>query len=172
MTLSTQVLPQFSPELRGAGRSVSFARVFDAPRDMVWQGFTDGAVLSQWLPGPPGWDMHVCKVSLMAGGGYVWRWRDAKTGAEFGFRGTYSVVEPGRRLIDKQMFDAGDHGLPLTEPIKNTMRFAHVGLSCRVTTTIRYPDAATRDKIVAGGLIEGVEASYQRLDRMLLRAAA
>lgn len=169
MPTFTQVLPRLSQGFKDAERSITFARTFDAPRDVVWQGFTDRAVLVQWLPGPPGWEMHVCKISLRPGGGYSWRWRDGQTGAEFGFRGTYSVVEPGRRLIDKQVFD---QGMPYAEPIKNKVIFEDAGHGCCVTTTIRYPDAAIRDMVVEGGLIDGIETAYEQLDRMLLRAAA
>lgn len=158
---------------KDTNRSVRIARLFDAPRHVIWQAFTDSTVLTHWLLGPPGWKMMLCEISLHAGGGYRWRWQNEATEQEFGFKGVYSVVEPGHRLIDKQMFDQGGHGLSATAATKNTVVFSDEGQQgCSVATTVRYPDAATRDAVVAQGLCEGMEASYQRLDRMLVRAAA
>lgn len=155
-----------------ADRSVLIERGFDAPRHVIWQAFTDGAILSRWLLGPPGWEMEDCQITLQPGGGYRWRWRHAQTGQVFGFNGTYSVVETGARLIDKQTFDQGDHALASREITKNTVLFTDEGAGARVSTTVRYPDATTRDMVVAQGLCDGMEASYKRLDQMLLRAAA
>lgn len=172
MPAPTQVLPPPPMGFNNADRSVTLMRAFTAPRHVVWQGFTDPAVLAHWLPGPPGWALSHCKVSLVQGGGYLWRWQNPRTGEVFGFRGTYSVVEPEHRLIDKQVMDTGKDPMPRGEPIKNTALFEVEGQGCRVTTTIRYPDAATRDLVINGGLVGAMEAAYQRLDRMLLRAAA
>lgn len=163
---------------KDADRSVGITRTFNAPRHVIWQAFTDTEVLAHWLLGPPGWTMMLCEISLKSGGGYRWRWRNAATGEEFGFRGVYSVVEPGQRLIDKQVFDQADHVLSATAPsapivpTKNTVIFRDDGAGCSVATTVRYPDAATRDAVVVQGLCNGMEVSYRRLDRMLMRAAA
>jgi uncharacterized protein YndB with AHSA1/START domain len=43
------------------------ARVFDAPRDKVWQAWTDAARLKQWW-GPKGFKVHTCKLDLKPGG--------------------------------------------------------------------------------------------------------
>lgn len=158
-------------------RSVTLVRSFNAPRPVIWQAFTQTAILARWLLGPPGWTMDLCENLLEPGGGYRWRWRCPDTGQTFGFKGTYGAVEPGQRLIDKQVFDLGDTvlragGGAVNAATKNTVLFHDDGPGCRVVTTIRYPAAALRDAVVTQGLGDGMEASYQRLDRLLLRAAA
>lgn len=153
-------------------RRITIARSFEAPRAVIWQAFTDPAVLAHWLLGPPGWVMQVCEVSLTVGGGYRWSWRHPKTGQEFGFKGTYSVVVPETKLVDAQTFDQGDHNLPAGKPTQNEVMFKDDGTGCHVSTTIRYPNAATRVMVMAQGIAEGMEASYGRLDRMLLKMAA
>ena len=37
-----------------------------------------------------------------------------------------------------------------------------------LTLLIEYPDAATRDMVLATGMIDGMETSYQRLEGMLV----
>lgn len=159
--------------------AVCVARSFAAPREVVWRAFTDPIVLAQWMLGPPGWRLDTCEVSLTVGGGYLWRWRDPDTGQGFGFQGTYSVVDPCRTLVDTQIIDQSQGGHVMA-PTQNTVVFEDLdegdsggfGQGCRVATTIRYADAATRDAIVAQGLGAGMEAAYHRLDPMLIRVAA
>jgi uncharacterized protein YndB with AHSA1/START domain len=45
-------------------REVVMTRLFDAPRALVWDAFTNPELLKQWLIGPPGWSMVVCEVTL------------------------------------------------------------------------------------------------------------
>lgn len=147
-------------------------RSFDAPRHLVWEAFTDGTLLAHWLLGPPGWVMEVCEINLTPDGGYRWRWRHQETGQEFGFKGTYLAVDPQESLVDRQIFDQGDLAQSSRALTHNTTQFEDEGRGCRVTTTVRYADNATRDSVVAQGLAEGMEASYHCLDQVLLRAAA
>ncbi len=39
-----------------------------------------------------------------------------------------------------------------------------------LTLLIEYPDAATRDIVLATGMVDGMETSYRRLERELLHA--
>ena len=43
------------------------SRVFDAPRDLVWQSFTQAEHLKHWW-GPKGFKMLSCKLDLRPGG--------------------------------------------------------------------------------------------------------
>lgn len=165
-------MPAIAQVTTDADRSVTITRTFDAPRATVWRAFTDGAILARWLPGPPGWTMDRCEISVTPGGGYLWRWRDDRTGQSFGFKGTYLVVEPGVRLVDVQTFDRGARDEPLSGLTKNKILFRDEGHGCRVISKTRYPDTATRDAVIAQGLEQGMEVSYRRLDHMLLREAA
>ncbi len=58
-------------------REIVMTRVFDAPRDLVFDAWTRPELLSRWLLGPPGWTMPVCEIDLRVGGAFriVWRGR-------------------------------------------------------------------------------------------------
>jgi len=73
-------------------------RVFDAPRKIVFDAWTDPRHVPQWLLGPEGWTMPVCEVDLRAGGSwrYVWRKGD---GTEMEMSGKYREVAPPERAI-------------------------------------------------------------------------
>ena len=68
-------------------REVLVKRSFDAPVNLVWQAYTDPALMRRWLTAMPGWSMPVCEMATHVGGKYRWRWRDNESGQEFGFTG-------------------------------------------------------------------------------------
>ena len=49
-------------------REIVLTRVFDAPRQLVWDAFTKPELLRRWF-GPRGHSLPVCDVDLRAGGG-------------------------------------------------------------------------------------------------------
>ena len=46
------------------------SRVYDAPRERVWQAWTEPERIKQWWS-PPDFTTHTCKVDLRPGG----KWR-------------------------------------------------------------------------------------------------
>ncbi len=146
--------------------TVIVTRAFDAPRAQVWRAFTEPALLTQWLLGPPGWEMHVCEVDLREGGGYRWRWRHSERG-EFGFTGTYLKVIPMEHLEDTQLYNMGSHGVPMTDPKRNWVTFEDQGQGTRVISRMEFPTAEALTQALGTGMTEGMEMSYANLDRMI-----
>jgi uncharacterized protein YndB with AHSA1/START domain len=54
---------------------IVMTRVFDAPRTLVWEAWTDPAQVPQWMLGPEGWTMPVCEIDLRPGGTWRFVWR-------------------------------------------------------------------------------------------------
>jgi uncharacterized protein YndB with AHSA1/START domain len=71
--------------------------VFDAPRELVFQAWTDPARLKRWW-GPRHFTNPVCEVDLKAGGAWkiVMRGPD---GAEHTAQGVYREIVPPERLV-------------------------------------------------------------------------
>ena len=44
-------------------REVLVKRSFDAPANLVWQAYTEPALIRRWLTAMPGWSMPVCENS-------------------------------------------------------------------------------------------------------------
>src|SRR5258708_37186676 len=70
-------------------REIVMTRVFDAPRNLVFDSFTKPELLKRWF-GPRAWSLVVCEVDFKVGG----KWR-------FGLRGPY-CREMGRRAVYRQ----------------------------------------------------------------------
>ena len=79
-------------------RELVITRTFDAPRSIVWAAFTDPKHLPNWHTGPDGFTMPVCEIDLRAGGAWRYVWSN-RTGREFEVTGTYSEVDPPRRVV-------------------------------------------------------------------------
>lgn len=147
---------------------VQVGRSFQAPRALVYRAFTEPDLVRQWMLGPPGWSMPVCDMDLREGGSYRWRWRSNDDGSEFGFVGTFREVLPPSRLVHTEAFDPGTVGdvHPMGEAIVTVTFDEHDGVTT-VTSLIDFGSKEARDAAVATGMTDGMEQSYQLLDRLL-----
>src|SRR5215469_10993087 len=89
MSASTTTLTMASDE------EIVIRRVFDAPRQLVFEAHTKPEHLTQWLLGPEGWTMPVCEIDLRPGGSWHFAWQQAD-GRKLEMSGVYrEVVAPG-----------------------------------------------------------------------------
>jgi len=149
-------------------REVKVTRAFRAPRADVYRAYTEPELVQRWLLGPPGWSMPVCEMDVRVGGRFRWRWRSEDNDSEFGFSGTYREVQPPSRIVHTEAYDPGTvgGGFPGTDAIV-TVTFAEDGGVTMLTTVIDFGSKEARDAAVATGMTDGMEQSYQLLDRLL-----
>jgi uncharacterized protein YndB with AHSA1/START domain len=153
-------------------REVKVTRSFKAPRALVYRTYTEPQLVQRWLLGPSGWSMPVCEMDVRVGGRYRWRWRSNKDGSEFGFTGTFREVQPASRLVHTEAYDPGTvgGGYPGNDALV-TVTFAEDGGVTTVTTLIDFGSKEARDGAMATGMTDGMEQSYQLLDRLLSEKA-
>ena len=136
-------------------REIVLTRVFDAPRDLVFEAMTRPELLKQWF-GPHGWNLVVCEVDFRVGG--AWRYvLEGPDGATMGMGGEYREIVPGERTVHTEAMDdyPGDSvvTLVLTE---------HHGRTT-MTGTVLYDSQETRDAVVESGMEHGAAETYDRL---------
>ena len=73
------------------------SRVFDAPRERVWKGWTDAAELKKWW-GPRGFKVHTAKVDLRPGGLFLYG-MTAPDGKEMWGRFLYREIAAPKKLV-------------------------------------------------------------------------
>lgn len=149
-------------------REVQVTRSFKAPRALVYRAYTEPALVRQWLLGPPGWSMPVCEMDVRVGGTYRWQWRSDDGAQEFGFSGAFREVHPSSKIVHTEAYDPGTvgGGYPGQDAIV-TIAFEESGGTTTVTTLIDFGSKEARDAAVATGMTDGMEQSYQLLDRLL-----
>jgi uncharacterized protein YndB with AHSA1/START domain len=139
---------------------IALTRVFDAPRHLVFEAFTNPELLKRWLLGPPGWEMLVCDVAAKVGDHYRYEWRNTK-GETMGIRGVCREIEVPARIVCTELMD----GFP-NESIVTTL-LVEQGGKTTLTTTVRYQSREIRDAMLKTGMERGVAASYDRLESLL-----
>lgn len=141
-------------------REVLITRIFDAPRRIVFDAYTNPDHLQQWLLGPEGWTMPICEMDARPGGSwrYVWRKDD---GTEMAMAGTIREYVPPERLVTTESWG------PEWPETVNTTTFAETGERTAVTLTILYPSKEARDAALETGMKEGMNQSFIRLDTLL-----
>jgi uncharacterized protein YndB with AHSA1/START domain len=81
-------------------REVVVTREMSASRQMIWNAWTQPALISRWLTGPEGWTMPLCDVDLSPGGKCRFVYTNVEDGREVSMTGTYREVVPPERLVE------------------------------------------------------------------------
>jgi uncharacterized protein YndB with AHSA1/START domain len=143
-------------------REIVMSRVFDAPRNLVFEAWTKPELLKRWLGVRGGWSMVVCEVDLRAGGAYRFVWR-GPDGAEMGMGGVYREIAPPERLVATESFD--EPWYP-GEALDTTV-LVEEGGKTTATTTVLYESEEIRDAVLESGMARGVAESYDMLAEYL-----
>ncbi len=148
---------------------VRVTRDFKAPRKLVWQAHTDPKLFQRWIGGYPGWSMPVCEMNVRTGGKYRWLWRTDDGSQEFGFFGEYSEVEAPARMVAAEYYDPGTMGgaMDANSPTINHTSFTEKNGVTTLVTLLKYVSKEARDAAISTGMTDGMEVSFQRLDKLV-----
>src|SRR5260370_23600773 len=134
-------------------REMEVTRVFDAPRRLVFDAWTNPKHVPQWMLGPDGWTMPVCEIDLRPGGAWHFVWRRAD-GSEMEMRGVYREVTPPERLVATESW-GGDW--PETV---NTLVLSETDGKTTMTQTVLWPSKAARDRALGLGMQSGLRTLF------------
>ena len=148
-------------------REIVMTRVFEAPRNLVFDAYTKPELLKRWLGVFGGYSMPVCEVDLRVGGTYRFVWR-GPDGAEMGVRGVYREVVRPERLVHTEKFDEAWYP---GESLITTV-LAEQGGKTTLTVTMRYESREARDAVVKSPMESGVAQSYDKLAELLAAGGA
>jgi len=142
---------------------VRITRLINGSRELVWRAHHEPELLKTWLLGPEGWQMLECVVGENYR--YVWQQGDDES-TRFGFEGETVHSEPVWRAVTTEKMI----GMPGPSTLNDLQLYEEDGATL-LTLLIEYPDAETRDMILATGMTEGMETSYARLEEAVLANA-
>jgi uncharacterized protein YndB with AHSA1/START domain len=136
-------------------------RVFDAPRELVFEAWTNPEHMRRWL-GPRRLTWVVLEVDLRVGGKYRWVQR-AEGGQEYSFHGVFKEIVRPEKLVSTFVFDAA----PEHEAIE-TLTLEEKGGKTTATTFSVHKTIAGRNAHLSDGRMEiGMSEGYERLDELL-----
>jgi uncharacterized protein YndB with AHSA1/START domain len=144
-------------------QEILITREFDAPRELVFKACMDPKLIPQWW-GPRYLSTVVDQMDVRPGGQWRFINRDVE-GNEYPFHGVYHEVLVPERVIDTFEFE----GLPETGHVTlETMKLAELpGGRTRLTVQSVFQSVADRDGMLQGGMQEGLNDTYDRLEELL-----
>jgi uncharacterized protein YndB with AHSA1/START domain len=148
-------------ETRG-DREIVMTRVFDAPRNLVWEAFTKPELLKRWFFGPPGWGLADCEIDLKVGGAYRFVWH-GPDGTEMGMSGVHREIVPPERLVVTEKYDEAWYP---GEAVATTVLVEHAGKTT-LTLSVLYQSPEAREAVLKTPMEAGVAMGYDRLAELL-----
>lgn len=140
-------------------REIRTERIFAASRELLWRALTDPALVAQW------WgrgNRLVIERFEVARGGH-WRFVEHAADGAHGFEGRFREVTPPERMVQTFEWD-GMPGHVLVQTLELEVLAAD---RTRLVTTALFHTSEERDGMIEAGMEEGLNQSYEALDRLL-----
>jgi uncharacterized protein YndB with AHSA1/START domain len=147
---------------RTEGRELVVEREFDAPRELVWQAFTEPERVARWF-GPRGWTLPVCTMDVREGGEWHYCMRGPNGEESWGKAVYREIVPPERIVYTDQFADAQGKANPRLPEMLITLRFEDVGGKTKLTSRTEFPTDADLQKILAMGVVKGLTETWDKL---------
>jgi len=138
---------------------IVLTRVFDAPRNMVFDAFTKPELLKRWF-GPRGWNLVTCEVDFRVGG----KWRFILQGPDsrkMGMYGVYREIDAPKRTVHMESFDDFPGESQVT-----SVWIEQNGKTTLIATVLAASKEA-RDAVLESGMEHGAAETYDRLAELL-----
>jgi uncharacterized protein YndB with AHSA1/START domain len=141
-------------------REIVMTRVFEAPRDLVFEAHSSAEHMKQWW-GPRKYETISAEVDFRPGG----RWRIVHRGPdgdEYGFHGEFREIVRPERITWTFEFE----GAPGHVAVETVTFEEHDGKTT-ITTTSVADTVEERDAVLESGMTEGAAETFDRLDEYL-----
>ena len=163
-----------------ADREIVITRVFDAPRELVFEAWTEAKHMTQWW-GPRFFTNSICEMDVRPGGAYRIVMRGAD-GVEYPITGVYREVRKPERLV--MTMDCSGHPAAWHDLVKPnrqesetnpagemlaTVTFDQVGGKTKLTVRVRLISAEIREAMLKMGMTEGWSESLDRLEELVAK---
>ena len=144
-------------------REIRITRVFDAPRQLVFDAMTKPEHVRRW------WgcisenhSVTVCEIDLRVGG--AWRFVHRGPEGEYpAFYGVYKEIQAPGRLVYTEIFEPYPDGESLVTQI-----LTEENGKTRLDLTAMYESLAVRDMVIKTGMEKGAAISYDRLEDLVV----
>jgi len=147
-------------------REMVISRVFNAPRDLLWQVWSDCEHLAHWW-GPKGWELSFCQMDFRVGG--IWRYCMTGPGenneemASWG-RSLYQEIVAQEKIVSVDAFtDAAGNVIEEMPQMVLTVTFEDLGDKTTVTNRTQFSTAAELQAVLAMGMEQGAIETWDRL---------
>lgn len=149
----------------GRGSAVRVERRFAAPREMVWQAWTDPAQVAQWWS-PERWTIQECKMDVRPGGRIHMVMQGPEPFGAHSMGGIFHEVDPpGRLVFTTRAFGSEESGWQME--VHNTVTLREVDGGTLVVLTARVTRATPEMAQPLSYMELGWEQSFGKLAGIL-----
>jgi uncharacterized protein YndB with AHSA1/START domain len=138
---------------------ILITREFDAPARLVWEAWTNPALVQRWWHANRG-EMTTCEIDLRVGG--TWRYvMVTPDGLEVGFHGEYREIVPNERLVSTEVYE----GFPDGEAL-DTLTLTEIDGRTTLEVLVQHQSKAHRDGHIDSGMEAGMQDAMDLLERV------
>ncbi|MEX0741712.1 MAG: SRPBCC domain-containing protein, partial [Phycisphaeraceae bacterium] len=149
-------------------------RVFDAPRELVWQAWTDPEMFTKWW-GPKGYTTPHCEIDLRVGGKVLNCMRSPE-GQDYWSTGVYREIVPPERIVCTDSFadekgnvvPATHYGMGPDVPLEMLVTVTFEDLGGKTRMTLRHEGLPAGEMSDGAGV--GWNESFDKLAEVLAKA--
>lgn len=155
------------------GNVLVLERVFNAPKNLVFQAFKEAKHLQRWW-GPKGWELPVCNVDFRPEG--VWHYCmkcvDPNQGDFYGMeswgKAVYKEIDEPNRIVYVDFFSDAEgnvnESLPSTEV---TLTFIEEGDRTKLVNRAVYASEESLQTVLNMGMLQGITETWGRLAELV-----
>lgn len=148
-------------------RVLILERVFDAPRKMVFEAWSDCEHLKHWW-GPRGWTLPVCKMDFRPGGTWHYCMRGPDGEESWGLSVYREIVAPEQLIYTDSFSDEEGNTVDDMPSMLITVEFAeHEADRTKITSRTQFASIEELESVVEMGAIEGMNQTLDRLETYL-----
>ncbi|MEP0827355.1 MAG: SRPBCC domain-containing protein [bacterium] len=146
-----------------AGREIVATRIFDAPRELVWEAWTDPDKITRWW-GPNGFTTTTVEIDVRPGG--IWKHiMHGPDGTDYPNLTRYVELVKPERIV--YINSGGKDDIPHGE-FRATITFEDEEGRTRLTVRMEFASVSERDRVAKEyGAVEGLEQHLARLRQFL-----
>lgn len=144
-----------------ANRQLSMTRIYNAPRELVFDVYTKPEHLKNWF-GCAEMSLVECQIDLRVGGSYRFVTKGGEL--ECPLKGEYFEVMRPEKLVYSQIYDVEPYSSCVAMV---TTTFGDLDGKTEFTSTIVFPDEETYSGAMASGMEEGMGLALDRLGEVV-----
>ena len=151
------------------GNEIVMTRVFDAPKKLVFETFSDCKHLNNWW-GPRSWPLVYCNMDFREGGTWHFCMKGPHVGDESWGKVTYKEIKaPDRIVYDDYFSDKEGNINQLLPAAEIAFDFAEGSGKTMITSRAKYPTDEDLKKVLDMGMVDGMNETLDRLEELLAR---
>ena len=151
-----------------AGNKLHVTRKFDAPRDQVWNAWTQSDLLDQWWAPKP-WKARTKSMNFNQDGTWLYC-MEGPEGENPWCRADFETIAAPESYTGTDAFCDEQGNISGDFPQMHwDVRFSENGTGTVVDVELTFPSEADLEKIVEMGFKEGFTAAHTNLDELLAR---